>query len=602
MKRLLSSSYNFIRFIATHSRGLLWLSLTLSVLVSVTEGVGVLLLLPMLEAAGVDTEASNVGGVSEAVWHLLDLAGLPASLAPVLLLFLITIILHESMNWVRLVTNAKLDDRVSVALRRRLFLAVINTSWEFFCKDRQASLGKVLTQDVERTVAAIHHAEFAMVALCVAALYLLFALYISPGITVLVAMAGTLISVIVAYQLSRSSSIGRQTTHRYDRLYCLINDYLSAMKTVKSYGRVQDCVDRFDEANRSLGVIHRIEGTHGANMEIFYKIGAAVSLCAIVYTSVSIFGIPTADLLFLLVLFSRVMPKLSQLAYHSFRFANHVPSFSQAHALMMRCERNRDGNPNARRLSSQAPFSKGVAVESVTFAYDGGPPVLRDVSLNIAACSTTAIVGVSGSGKTTLIDLVMGLLRPSAGTVRVDGERLTPELGQALRPWVGYVGQDTVLFNANIRDNLLWAAPEADDDSITQALYDSRADFVLHLPKGLETEVGDLGILLSAGQRQRLSLARALLRKPRLLIMDEATNALDMENESHIMRTLEVLHGKMTILIVSHQQNVVREADVVYVLDGGEIVAEGTWAEVCDEARMRVQTQRERHREKSTGV
>ena len=602
MKKLLSLSFDFIRFIASSSPGLLWLSLTLSVLVSATEGVGVLLLLPMLEAAGVDTEAANVGGVSEAVRHLLDMAGLPTSLAAVLILFLITIILHEVTNWTRMVTNARLDARVSVALRRRLFRSIANSSWELFSRDRNASLGKILTQDVERTVSAVRHAEFAAVALCVAALYLLFALYISPGITVMVAVAGALISVIVAHQLSRSSSIGRQTTHRYDRLYCLINEYLSAMKTVKSYGRVQDCIDRFDQANRSLGGIHRVEDSHGAKMELFYKTGAAVSLCAIVYSSIKIFGIPTADLLFLLVLFSRVMPKLSQVAYHSFRFANQIPSFSEAQALIMRCETSQDASPKARSLSSEVPFSKGVAVEGLSFAYDGGPPVLRDVSFNIEANSTTAIVGVSGSGKTTLLDLVMGLLRPSTGTIRVDGERLTPELCQALRPWTGYVGQDTVLFNASVRENLRWAAPEADDDAIDRALRASRADFVYQLPEGLETKVGDLAVLLSGGERQRLSLSRALLREPRLLIMDEATSALDMENESHIMRTVGALRGKITILIVSHRPAAVREADVLHVLDGGRIVASGSWAEVRDEARMRTQAQRESIPERPVGA
>lgn len=597
MKDLLNSTIDFVRFISRHSPGLLWLSLALSSLVSVTEGVGVLLLLPMLEAVGVDTTAAHVGGVSEMVRRLLDLAGLPTSLASVLLLFLVTIIVHEIANWARIVTNARLDARLSVVLRGLLFRSIVHSAWELFCNSRRASLGKSLTQDVERTVSAIRDAQAAVVALCVALLYLLFAFYISPGITLVVAVAGTLVYGVVAHQLVRSSQIGHQTTRRHDRLYVLINEYLSAMKTVKSYGRVNDCVDRFEEANQALGGIHRVEGWHGAKMELFYKTGAAFSLCAVVYTSVTVFAIPTADLLFLLILFSRVMPKLGQVAHHSFRYATEIPSYVEIRSLITRIEAKQDDRPRERRLISEAPFSTGITVKLASFAYEGGPPVLHDVSVNIRAFSTTAIIGPSGSGKTTLLDLIMGLLRPGAGLISVDGERLTPELSHALRPWIGYVGQDTVLFNGSVRDNLLWAAPEADDESISRALRDSRADFVFQLPKGLETEVGDLGVRLSGGQRQRLSLARALLREPRLLILDEATSALDMDNESHIIRTIGELRGKMTILIVSHRPNAVRDADTLYVLDNGRVVASGSWSEVCDEARMRARIPPESNQE-----
>ena len=160
----------------------------------------------------------------------------------------------------------------------------------------------------------------------------------------------------------------------------------------------------------------------------------------------------------------------------------------------------------------------------------------------------------------------------------VDGNMLEPRL---LRPWreqIGYVAQDTFLFNDTVRSNLLWACPEAGEEEIWQALkLAAAAGFISELPEGLETVLGDRGVRLSGGERQRLALARALLREPSLLILDEATSALDSKNERRIQDAIDRLHGSVTILVITHRLSTVREADVIYVLESGRVVESGTW-------------------------
>jgi len=587
MKRTWNTAARFFRFLMANVRGLFWSAIALSVVVTLTEGVSVLLLLPMLEAAGIETRTSNIESITRVVKEVFGWLGVTPSMTAVLLLFLVAMILHETVSRVRRVVNTRLHARAAATLRSDIFQAIALTRWAFLSGERQAAFTKALTIDVERTVTATRSVHSAAATLSVAVLYLLFAFYISPQVTALVAAMGVVLYAMMARYVARSKAIGTRTAKRIDRLYTLTSEYLSAMKTVKSYDKVDDCIFRFDVATGALSQANAEDGAHQAKMEMYYKTGAALGLCLIVYAAVQIFALPTADLLFLLVLFTRVMPKLAVTTIDSFNFASHVVSFDEIEDLLARCAANIDHESVHDEGGDKPRLNSGISIDDVHFAYDTERPVLSGVSLEIPAGSVVALVGASGVGKTTVLDLVMGLLKPDSGCIRIDRRPITPEIAQSLRAIIGYVGQDTFLFNASVRDNLLWGAPEAGDSDLRSVLEMACADFVDDLANGLDTRVGDRGVMLSGGQRQRLSLARALLRKPSLLILDEATSALDRENEDRIMASVRELRGRMAVLIVSHRASAVREADAVHVLDGGRIIASGTWNEVGTEALTR---------------
>jgi ATP-binding cassette subfamily C protein len=207
--------------------------------------------------------------------------------------------------------------------------------------------------------------------------------------------------------------------------------------------------------------------------------------------------------------------------------------------------------------------------------------VVSDINLALPSGTTIAIVGPSGSGKSTVADLLMGLLKPSAGRLLIDGKPLTTEGVQSWRSYIGYVAQDTFLFHDTVRANLVWARPDASETELWYALQLAAADeFVRALPNGLDTVVGDRGVLLSGGERQRLSLARALVRQPRLLILDEATSALDSENERRIQQAIDALHRRMTVVIITHRLSTIRQADTIHVVERGRLVQSGTWDEL----------------------
>jgi ATP-binding cassette, subfamily B, bacterial len=224
-----------------------------------------------------------------------------------------------------------------------------------------------------------------------------------------------------------------------------------------------------------------------------------------------------------------------------------------------------------------------VRLEGVTFGYDDDEPILRDIDLVLDPGTKTAIVGETGSGKTTLGYLVARLYDPQRGTVRIDGADVRELRFTALAEAVGVVSQETYLFHASVRENLRFARPDASDEEIEHAARAAQIhDTIAELPEGYETVVGERGFRFSGGERQRIAIARTILRNPPVLVLDEATSALDVQTERAVGEALARLAEGRTTLVIAHRLSTVRDADQIVVLDGGEIAERGTHDELLE--------------------
>lgn len=227
------------------------------------------------------------------------------------------------------------------------------------------------------------------------------------------------------------------------------------------------------------------------------------------------------------------------------------------------------------------PFTRYMHLDRVGFRYsDADSDVLTDVTLEIPFGSSVAVVGPSGSGKSTLIDLILGMHEPSRGTITVDGIDLAGHV-PGWRQNIGLVPQSVPMINASVTANVTFdLAAEVDDHLLECARAAALTDVVAALPQGWDTVVGEHGNRLSGGQRQRVGIARALYRRPRLLVLDEATSALDNDTEDRVSQTVAALRGRATVIVVAHRLSTIQRCDQIVYLDGGRVLDQGTFAQL----------------------
>jgi len=269
------------------------------------------------------------------------------------------------------------------------------------------------------------------------------------------------------------------------------------------------------------------------------------------------------------------------------RLAETVDLFERAMASTRRILNLIEVPINTRSGSTALPIEQvqgELLFENLSFAYSNGAEVLRDINMRIAPGETIAVVGQTGSGKSTLMKLLLRFYSPTAGAIKLDGTNLTELKIPDLRAAFGLVSQDVFLFHGSVAENIAYGRPGADQAAIESAAKAAEAhEFILQLPQGYDTIVGERGQKLSGGQRQRVSIARAVLKDPPVLILDEATSAVDNETEAAIQRSMQVITQGRTTLVVAHRLSTIVNADRIYVLDKGRVTETGNHAQLLAE-------------------
>ena len=471
--------------------------------------------------------------------------------------------------------------RVEADIRKDLFAHLQEMSFDFYDQNRTGQLMSRLTTDLFELTELAHHGPedlLTSILTIVGALTVMFSVRWELAVIVLV-MIPVFLAVVMMLRgrMSRAAKTAKEKTGHINQE---IETSLSGFRTAKAFANEPVENRRFNEANElfktSKREHHKAMGMFHSSIEFF--------LCSLNVVIIGVGGyfvmqdkMDYRDLLTFTLYISSFVSPMRKISGFSEMFSNGFAGLNRF-VNIMRTEPTVQDKPDAKKLEN---VKGAIAVENVSFAYDGDLDVLRNVSLEIRAGETVAIVGPSGGGKTTLCQLIPRFYDVQDGAIRIDGVDIRDVTQRSIHENIGIVQQDVFLFADTILENIRYGKPDATMEEVVEAAKKAEIyDDIAAMPDGFQTYVGERGTLLSGGQKQRVAIARIFLKNPPILILDEATSALDSVTEARIQRAFDALSKGRTTLIIAHRLSTIRAANRIVSIADGVIAECGTHAEL----------------------
>ncbi|MEG5032424.1 ABC transporter ATP-binding protein [Microcoleus sp. AT3-D2] len=485
-------------------------------------------------------------------------------------------------SYINTLVATSLTRSLTFDLREAGLRLLLEVDLDFYSKTKVGDLINRLGGEIGRTASAVGTAIGMFTTSITVLVFVGLLLSISWKLTVTATVLLALVAWTNQYIINRSKHFGHLLSEMSKDYSVRVLETITGIRLVKStgneereYQRIKHLIQRREQADFQAQVNY-------AAIAPINEVVNLIVIILIVFIGRTIFAneiesIATILLTYLLVLF-RLIPLISQLNSGRSQFANTSASVEVVNDFLS-CE------DKPFMLNGSVPYTNlrsGIHFNKISFSYPNHKNlVLQGIDLFLPHGTTLALVGTSGSGKSTLADLLPRFYDPTEGHISIDGRDLREFDLKSLRQAMGIVSQDTFLFNASVRENIAYARPEATDEEIVEAAKGANAyEFIQLLPEGLDTQIGDRGVILSGGQRQRISIARALLQNPEILILDEATSSLDTVSERYVQAAIEKLSYDRTTLVIAHRLSTVQKAHKIAVIDRGQVVEIGSHEEL----------------------
>ena len=543
-------------------------TLAAMLLAGIAEGFGMSMLLPLLSlSTGAGTGAHHKSSaLGKAIAHLFASVNLTPTIGLLLCIFVLSIVVKVILVLLANKRVGYMVANVATDLRLNLLKAVFNSSWGYYVHQPAGSITNSFATEATRSADAYLFGMRALAMLLNASVYTVVALMVSWQATLLAVFIGSGILYILRFMVKQAKKAGRDQTVLLKSLLSFLTDILLSIKPLKAMAR-EEAAERIlekktlelrDALQRQVFSKEALRALQEPLSTIFFAIG--------LYVALVLMGLALPSVLVMVYMLAKILKALQRAQ------REHQAMIIAESAYWSLIDKIKKADIQRETFEGGlAPrFERSIRLKGVGFSY-GKRRILDGLDMTVPKGSFTALVGPSGSGKTTVVDLVIGLFFPQEGEVLVDDTPLDKIDIKRWRQRIGYVPQETILLHDTILFNVTLGDETIGEDEVVEALKRAGAwDFVSKMPDGIHSIVGERGGLISGGQRQRITIARALVKRPELLILDEATTALDPKTEQDICNTLKDLLDHITILAISHQETILREADIAYSLEQGK--------------------------------
>jgi subfamily B ATP-binding cassette protein MsbA len=576
ISRFQNNSIGYFRFYYSVLGNKLLYSIALSIAVSVLDGLGLSMLIPLLSTVSGNKEAEgNSMGALKFVTDLIEGAGFALTLGTVLGTLLILFMLKGIFKFIELKYQTIVIQYFMKKVRHELVSGLQKMTYKGFLQLDAGKLQNSFIAEVQRMSNAVRNYLTYSQAFFMMVTYVSFALLVNYQFAILFSISAGLTNVLYSHFYKKMKNASREISKKGDSFNAYMIQAITHFKYLKSTNyliayskKLSDVIDKTENLNRQTG--HYSAVTTGVREPMILLI-----VIIVIYLQINLIGGQMGSIILSLVLFYRALNFLIVIQQNWQTFLQNTGSLGNVSNIskLMRDRRESFGTDMFESLSSD------IVLKDVDVQY-GAHKVLRQVNVVLPHNHTIALVGESGAGKTTLANLVMGLISPDSGTVLIGDKPLTAYNLESYRARIGYISQDSVIFNDNIFNNItFWANPSHENYEGFWRVVDmtSLRDFVESLAYKEHTLLGDNGILISGGQKQRISIARELYKNAEILILDEATSALDSETELIIQENIEKLHGKYTMVVIAHRLSTIKNVDKIYLMDNGRVLVSGNF-------------------------